>query len=210
MEYITILLGGKMTDNIRSMKKNWVWLLGVFFCFSFFVQGEITRKTLEERGVLMAPIGNNLILCVINTHHESGACWYILAENGNNQKLGSNLSQLMEVQLLSASPSKKYLAVLSVGEGHPMIEVVDLKLLKDKNKYKTLHIVDPYPGFVSFVGWYGERLILESDMPLNHRGKDGRVNSDLAQQKNARFILDITTGTIDPLKIRKGTTGIRK
>lgn len=199
-----------MTDTIRSMKKTWILIIGVFVCFSFFIQGEITRKTLEERGVLMTYVGNNLILCVINTHHESGACWYILAENGNNQKLGSNLSQLMDVQHLSVSPGKKYLAVLSVGEGHPMIEVVDLKLLKEKNKYKTLHVIDPYPGFVGIVGWYGERLILESDMPLNHRGKDGRVNSDLAHQKTARFILDVVAGTIEPLKIRKGTKGISK
>jgi hypothetical protein len=163
----------------------------------------LSADMLRDRGVLLEPIGGEELLCVVNTGDENGAYWFILKEMGQNRAIGSNLSALHEVNQILASPGSTYLAVHSVGEGHPMVEVIDLEKLRQQGKYVVLHLIDPYPGTVWIVRWEGLRLIVSSDMPLPQRKQDGRVDADLMLPKNEEFYLDVETGTIGSFIVEK-------
>ncbi len=160
---------------------------------------EITQKDLQDKGVLLQSIGNEELLCVINTDNtedENGAYWFILKDMGRSREIGSNLSCLYQVHQILPSPDNRYLAVLSVGEGHPMVEVIDLEKLRLQSKYVVLQTIDPYPGTVSIDRWDGAHLIVSSNAPLTQRREDGRVDPDLILPKDEAFSLDVATGEI--------------
>lgn len=169
---------------------------------------DITPETLKDKGVFILSIGNDETLCVINTDYEKGAYWFIIKGAYGNRAIGNNLSQLAEVHQLMLAPDGKYLAVLSVGEGHPVIEVIDMQKLRDKYEYTTLHVLDPYPGVMTIDRWEGSKLIIDSNVPLNLRKEDGRVDPDLLLPETKKFALDVPTGTIESINsdvIEKGT-----
>jgi hypothetical protein len=171
---------------------------------------DITPEILKNKGIILVDIGDNQILCVINTDDEKGAYWFIL--NGgyyNSHVLGTGLSAFHLVSQILASPDKKYLAVLSVGEGHPEIEVVNLRELKENKKYKILHEINPYPGGVTMENWEEDKLIINCDVPLTLRKKDGidsnliRVDACLLMEKSEKFALDPATGKINSITFDK-------
>lgn len=162
---------------------------------------EITPEMLKDKGVFMLTIGNDETLCVINTDYENGAYWFIIKGLYGNREIGNNLSQLAEVHQLLLSPDGKYLAVLSVGEGHPVIEVIDLQKLRDKYEYTTLHVLDPYPGTMTIDRWEGSKLIIDSNVPLNLRKENGRVDPDLLLPENKKFALNVLTGAIESINL---------
>jgi hypothetical protein len=157
---------------------------------------DITEKILQDKGVLLQSIGNEELLCVINTEDEDGDHWFILKDMGHSREIGSNLSCLYQVHQILPSPDHRYLAVLSVGEGHPMVEVIDLGKLRLHSKYVVLQTIDPYPGTVSIDRWEGAHLIVSSNIPLTQRKEDGRVDPDLVMPKDEAFSLDVATGEI--------------
>jgi hypothetical protein len=158
--------------------------------------GDITQKDLLDKGVLLQSMGNEELLCVINTEDETGAHWFILKDMGRSREIGSNLSCLHQVDHILPSPDNKHLAVLSVGEGHPIVEVIDLEKLRLQSKYVVLQEIDPYPGTVSIDRWEGSYLIVNSNMPLTLRKEDGRVDPDLMLPRDEAFSLDAATGEI--------------
>ena len=163
---------------------------------------DITPLMLKNKGVLILAVGNDEALCVINTGYETGAYWFFIkgmTGNRANQPLGNNLSQLAEVHQLSASPDGKYLAVLSVGEGHPMVEVIDLQKLRDKNEYTALHVIDPYPGTIEIERWEGLKLMVASTVPLTLRKENGRVDPQLLLPEAKKFALNMPAGTIEAM-----------
>lgn len=157
---------------------------------------DITEKDLQEKGVLLQSIGNEELLCVINTEDENGAYWFILKDMGRSREIGSNLSCLHQVDHILPSPDNRHLAVLSVGEGHPILEVIDLEKLRLQSKYVVLQEIDPYPGTVSIDRWDGSYLIVYSNVPLTLRKEDGRVDPDHLLPKDEAFSLDVVTGEI--------------
>jgi hypothetical protein len=178
-------------------------IIGILVFLSVAYQAyaaDITPKILSEKGVLMQSIGKGDVLCVINTGYENGAYWFLLKGMGENHLIGNNLAALAEVHQLTVSPDRKYLAVLSVGEGHPMIEVIDLPKLCDESEYSVLQKIDPYPGTVTLDRWKGSKLFIRSDAPLSSRGEDGRVNPDKMLPKACAFVLNVLTGTIEQVK----------
>ncbi len=163
---------------------------------------------LDARGVLLEPLqyvykGNagiemNAALCVINTSNE-GPQWFLLNsdQQGVNERIGSISAALALITDIKASLDGKYLAVLSVGEGHPMLEVIDLPQLLQEKKYAVLHKIDPYPGIVEIQSWDGIQLQVGSDMLLTYRDKtDGRVPPELKLSWQETFALNVLTGEI--------------
>jgi hypothetical protein len=161
--------------------------------------GDISTEMLAEKGVLIRSVGADEWLMVINSHDENGengTYWFILAGLTGNRKIGANLSALMEVSELLVSPQGNYLAVLSVGEGHPFLEIIDLKKLRQDNRCVVLHSIDPYPGSVWVKRWESTRLILGSTVPLTLRKKDGsgRVDPALILPGEEEFSFDMESG----------------
>ena len=184
-----------MKKKRQARSKIIIAVIFVLIAHCVFTRG-ITEKILQDKGVLLQTIGNEELLCVINTEDENGAHWFILKDMGRSREIGSNLSCLYQVHQILPSPDYRYLVVLSVGEGHPMVEVIDLEKLRLQSKYVVLQTIDPYPGTVSIDRWEGAHLIVYSNVPLTQRKEDGRVDPDLILPKDEAFSLDVETGEI--------------
>jgi hypothetical protein len=106
------------------------------------------------------------------------------------------------IQDLLVSPDRKYLAVLSSGEGHPVVEVVDLPRLTATQAYIVVRSIHPYPDSVAPVGWAGGRLILESTTLLDLALQVDRLERDCLHHpwsERQAYALDVGTGGLDPI-----------
>ena len=187
-------------------------ICSVFFCTVPYVWAkEKTPEPLSLHGVIVEETAENQKLCVITTGEEAGAYWFLL-DGGyyNNKLLGTGLSAFHLVSQIKASPDKKYLAVLSVGEGHPEIEVIDLQELLKNKRYKVLQDIDPYPGGLAMEKWEKGKLIISCDVPLTLRKQvDGvdynmkRVDPSLMMEKCETFALNPATGKITSITFDK-------
>jgi hypothetical protein len=191
---VPLAAGGKVF-SLQAKSKIIITVIYVLIAHCVFSQ-DITSKILQDKGVLLQSMGNEELLCVINTEDETGAHWFILKDMGRSREIGSNLSCLHQVDHILPSPDNRHLAVLSVGEGHPILEVIDLEKLRLQSKYVVLQEIDPYPGTVSIDGWDGSYLIVNSNVPLTLRNEDGRVDPALILPKDEAFSLDVATGEI--------------
>jgi len=189
------------------MIKKRINVCAVFICFVMGMCGfsplfskDVTPPFLDAKGVIIHSITEGRFLCVINTGYDEGAYWFLLEGMNKNREIGKGLSRLAEVNQLMASPDGKYLAVCSVGEGHPMIEIIDLNTLCTEGKFNTLQFIDPYPGTASIGKWNGSKLVLLSDMPLTRRNpEDGRVPDGETLHAVKTFCLDMTTGKTEEM-----------
>ncbi len=144
------------------------------------------------------PLAEEAILCVINTQNE-GPQWFLLNTDsiGMNEQLGSISASLALIINIKASPDGQYLAVVSVGEGHPILEVVDLPHLLQTKNYRALQKVDPYPGIVEIQEWKGHQLYIQSDVLLTERdAQTGRVLPEYALSWQETFALNVVSGEI--------------
>jgi len=144
------------------------------------------------------------ILCVIPVKDKEGlpsSIWLLIHQKSfYNVELGRSLAGMSNVSDIKVSADSKYLAIHSVGEGHPIIEVIDLQLLLIEKKVKTLKELNPYPGFMlSIVGWKKNLLVFKSQMLMTHY-RDGKIDSALQLFSVETFYLNVTTGKITPGK----------
>ena len=99
---------------------------------------------IADYGVIVEPLpsltGVKTALCVINTQNE-GAQWFVLG-GGINKHLGGIEAAFYIVSSVSVSPDGQYAAVVSVGEGHPILEAIDVRKLLDQNTYTVLHSIN--------------------------------------------------------------------
>lgn len=158
---------------------------------------EITTEQLQEKGVLLFPLSENEWLMIIRLRELAESHWFLLSAS-DNQKLGVNISSMIEVADIVASPSGHYLAVISVGEGHPILEVVDAVKLKEQQEYHVIREINPYPGTMTIFKWEGETLIVESDVLLTaQKGADNTSTSGEELLTEPRqFYINISTGAI--------------
>ena len=146
-----------------------------------------------------AAVAANWSIRVVTTE-KFDSKWHVRRPGATKDDLiGTNITSMGEVYELKPSPNGRYLAVLSVGEGHPELEVVDLPLLVRRGQFKVLRGIDPYPGGVGIDRWDGARLIVGCDMLLTRRGKDGRVPYALQMEGAEQYALDIPSGAAEPL-----------
>jgi hypothetical protein len=139
-------------------------------------------------------------LLVINPYM-SEAQWYLVTDYGRVMVLEPPPLSMREVRQIAVSEDGKLLAVVSVGEGHPILEVLDLRrVLAGEPDSSVLGGVDPYPGWVCINHWREGRLRVTSDMMLTFiRAEGGRVPMFLEVWPAEEFSLDPETGEILPL-----------
>ncbi|GAK61369.1 C4-type Zn-finger protein [Candidatus Vecturithrix granuli] len=160
------------------------------------------------RGILFEPLQNvsrgnqrlaeGATLCVINTQNE-GPQWFLLNTDsiGVNEQLGSISASLALITSIKASPDGQYLAVVSVGEGHPILEVVNLPQLLQIKSYQVLQTIDPYPGSLEIQEWKDGQLYVKSDVLLTEMDKkSGRVPSEYDLSWQETFALNVISGKI--------------
>lgn len=104
------------------------------------------------------------------------SCWYAECAGADRRELGCVLSALSTVAELVASPDGRWLAVVSVGEGHPILELVEVgPLLAQPSEYRVILALNPYPGGFGEIEWQEAVLFVSSDMPLDRLPTDGTV-----------------------------------
>lgn len=112
---------------------------------------------------------------------ERGQLWYMLGENRTLESIDSfPKASVLPIDHISISPDDHWIAVMAVGEGHPIIEVYDLQAVlhdddvsAEKKSVQSL-LIDPYPGYVQMMTWQGDQLIVSSDVALDHLDKTTR------------------------------------
>ncbi|GAK52859.1 hypothetical protein U14_04116 [Candidatus Moduliflexus flocculans] len=175
------------------MRKNGFWLALICVCFS--VQAFAQTATIPA-GILFEPLpGSGVTVGVVNTNN-AGPQWFLMKGEGN-QHIGSISPGFNIISSLKSSENGEYLAVLSVGEGHSVVDVIDVNQLLSKKMYQIVQHIDPYPGTISLDVWKGMVLQLKSDMLLTERDKKtGRIPVDMNLSWQETFSLNVATGEI--------------
>lgn len=124
------------------------------------------RENAPADGLLTARVSESCSLLVQDKGLESDTCWSLACESRNVVDLGCGLAAFHAVGALAPSPDGRWLGVISVGEGHPILEVVDLESLLAGQGYQVLTSINPYPGTINLQGWTDSALLVTSDMPL--------------------------------------------
>jgi hypothetical protein len=151
----------------------------------------------EVIGALSVRLTGERALTIAGSERE-GAQWFI-QEGSRSRPLPPPPVTLFPSTIL-LSPDGRYLAVLSVGEGHPVLDILDLdRLLQGTHGDRSLFFVDPYPGAVELVGWEGSRLKVTSDRPLaGGLDASGRAAGMDVSPTATRYGIDVASGEIRP------------
>lgn len=175
------------------MRKNIFWLAVFCVCFSVHASAQTTSI---PAGILFETLpGSGTTVGVVNSSN-AGPQWFLLKGEGN-QHIGSISPGFNIIASLRASENGQYLAVLSIGEGHPIIDVIDANQLLLKKTYQVVQHIDPYPGTILLDTWHGTLLQVKSDMMLTERdSKTGRVPSDMNLSWQETFSINVATGQI--------------
>jgi len=119
---------------------------------------------------------------LVISDNRKGQAWYV-TEAGYRIRSLENVPEtcLYNVRQAFASPDDKYLAVVSVGEGHPVLEIFPLDQVlnprDDEEDYfvEPLLAIDPFPGWVWIAGWQAPTVLrISSDMPLQRLDRSKR------------------------------------
>ena len=135
--------------------------------------------------------------------------WFFQDESGALNDFANNpIIGLRQIAELSISPDDKYLAVISRGELHPVLQIFGLPDLlssmsaSSRQLGASIATIDPYPGEIGLTGWRGSKLGVTSNMPLDKLDRrTRRVPSELlAEEVDFRvirpFLWDIHADTI--------------
>lgn len=164
-------------------------IISTAFLFLLFI---FPAFAAQDSNVIISNINNRLSIYVTKQKDSTNA-WYIMDKSNGKSLIGYDFSMFNSIFQMTVSPDEKYLAILSAGEGHPVVEILDLqKLLKNK-EYKKLAELNPYPGYISIKKWQKNKLIIESDAMLTEKASKKSILN-----KSATFVLSMST-----LKIKK-------
>lgn len=116
-------------------------------------------------GWLRSPLPGGCILEADVRRDERPACLRLRCDRQPAQTLVCDATALHQIDQLIPSADGHWLAVLSVGEGHPWLEIVDLPALR-RGEYRAACSINPYPGVLSLDAWLGDALRIGSDVDL--------------------------------------------
>lgn len=159
-----------------------LWMISA----SCFADSPVT----QDRNVATAKISAQCSVEVELRSDERPACWQLLCDSAKPFRLGCDLTHMHQVTSLSISPDRQRLAVMSVGEGHPMLELVDLTRLLERHEYSALCTINPFPGTLNVIGWDKSAVLVASDVPLTMKDTEQRVFSISAEEMHFRITAD--------------------
>ena len=106
---------------------------------------------------------------------EQSACWRVDCVDAAPRELACDTTALHQVVDVQIAPDQQWMAVTSVGEGHPMLELVALTEFLAGKPYRALCTVNPYPGTVYFDRWEAGKLRVVSDVDLTIESVEARA-----------------------------------
>lgn len=160
----------------------WLWITSA----SCFADSSVT----QDRSVATAKISARCSVEVELRSDERPACWRLLCDSAEPFRLGCDLTQMHQVTSLSTSPDRQRLAVMSVGEGHPMLELVDVTRLLERHEYSAPCTINPFPGTLNVIGWDKSAVLVTSDVPLTVENTEQRVLGISAEELHFRITAD--------------------
>lgn len=146
----------------------------------------------EAEGALTAALDERCTLIVQNHDPEDASGsggWRLRCQGVADRFLGDGLSAMYQVAQLLPSPDHRWLAVVSVGEGHPILEIVDAQKLLRQQEYAVAHEINPYPGTLLADRWDGDALLISSDVALELGERRDRAASDPLLPETGEFRL---------------------
>jgi hypothetical protein len=100
-------------------------------------------------------------------HAEDGTAWSLLPpgrDRWRKLEIRASMSQLSQAVV---SPDGKYLVLVTRGEGHPILDVLDWPKAVSGRRVEPGLSVDPYPGWVEIIGPRDGKVAVKSDAPLD-------------------------------------------
>lgn len=130
-----------------------------------------------ETAVVSAPLGGQCEISADVRKDESSACWRVQCTGQAPREIGCDLTALHQIVSIVAAGDSKSLAVLSVGEGHPILEIVPLPALIERGSYDGKCSVNPYPGTIDAGEWRDDQWLIQSDTNLLIEDIEERANA---------------------------------
>ncbi|SEH04185.1 hypothetical protein [Candidatus Venteria ishoeyi] len=119
--------------------------------------------------------------------------WFVESASGQSRSLPNMSAAMLQVSDIAIDEQGQWLAVLSVGEGHPILEVFALKSIL-QNSGKAQWEINPYPGWLSLEGWQAGILSLQTDRLLSGKVYD---SSDWPEAETTQtYYLNPKTGKL--------------
>jgi hypothetical protein len=155
----------------------------------------------EHPPFVLQTLANDSYLLILqkNGYEDSPSTWY-QQKDGETRYLGEDLSALRQVVEVHAAANGQWLAVLSVGEGHPILEVVDLPKLQ-QGTYQVFKEFNPYPGSIWAEQFSadGQHLLFSATVDMKKLAGlpwEARFAEDVLFEESQLFILDLVSGAI--------------
>lgn len=117
--------------------------------------------------VIRAELSARCALEVDMRRDEQSACWRLDCVDAPARALGCDTTAMHQVVEVLPAPDQSAIAVMTVGEGHPMLEIVALQPWLQGQPYSAQCTFNPYPGTISVDRWDGASLLVSSDVDLN-------------------------------------------
>lgn len=137
-------------------------------------------------------------LCVENRGMQESR-WFVKINPGKIREIAPPAVAMHYVSELKAAPSGDFLAVVSVGEGHPILELFSLPAVLEGFAQEALLEINPYPGSVSLEYWENGKLVIASDSELPQYPADSSGQTMLRPlDKNHLFVIEPGKAEIKP------------
>lgn len=131
---------------------------------------------------LRAGLKHDYVLEADARRDETPACWRLLCKDMAPRELVCDATALHQIVEMQASPDQRHLAVMSVGEGHPILEIIALQLLLEKGNFQSTCTLNPYPGTIWVTRWQQGSLQIGSDVDLQSDSSELRAETMEARE----------------------------
>lgn len=177
-------------------------LMSLLICFSYQSQG-FSQNTASNKEKIFSHLEKinfaseeyRLKVNVFKENTDDGlSMWseWTVSNPREKYKLECGLSSMIQITDVKVSQSSKYLAIVSVGEGHPFLDLIDLQALLQNKECKILASINPYPGIINIEKWQNDKLIVTSSALLTHQ-IDEQYPIEFMTTEQERFLFDPET-----------------
>lgn len=111
-------------------------------------------------------------LCLINTQ-EAGSEWFVFGGIGLLPRKLLHGPEPAMMQIAGLTLSSRYAAVVSVGEGHPVLDVFDLTAMLEDREAEPVYSLNPYPNVLDSQGWLAPDRLEVTLTPLEDETPEG-------------------------------------
>jgi hypothetical protein len=148
-------------------------------CFTglLLVGSAVIAADAEQLAPLQAALADSCVLEADARRDGTPACWRLRCAASPPRELACDVTALHQIVSIEASPDQRHLAVMTVGEGHPILEVVALQALITQGEYAVACTLNPYPGTIWVSGWQPGGLHIGSDVDLRLEAQEQRADS---------------------------------